>query len=233
MKTKAETTIPDHLPFTVEPATTDALLEAAVRVRQAAYARHLPDVAKTMVTAEEWDTREGAVVFVARSKLDGEPVGSMRIHTTEVAPLPLEQSVTLPEKFSGKLLAEATRLAVVRESVGSLAKFALFKAYFRYCLAHDVDYMVITARNPLDRMYDRLCFLDVGQTGEFMPMAHVGGLMHRVMYLPVREVEPLWTACAHPLLNFIVHSEHSDIKVTKKPARDFAMMADSSESSPA
>jgi hypothetical protein len=210
---KAETAVREYLPFTVELATTDALLDDAVRVRQSAYARHLPDVAKTMDAAEEWDTRDGAVVFVARSKLDGEPVGSMRIHTTRLAPLPLEQSITLPEKFSGKLLAEATRLAVVRESVGSLAKFAMFKAYMLYCVAQNVDFMVITARNPIDRMYDRLGFEDVGQKGFFMPMAHVGGLLHRVMYLPVFEAEPMWTASKHPLLNFMVRTEHPDIKV--------------------
>jgi len=213
MNNKSESVVREYLPFTVELVTDATMLNDAVQVRQSAYARHLPDVAEGMAIAEAWDHHEGAVVFVARSKLDGRPVGSMRIHTSETARLPLEQSITLPPAFSGKLLAEATRLAVVRESVGSLVKFALFKAYMRYCEAKGVASMVITARSPLDRMYDRLCFVDVGEKGLFIPMAHVGGILHRVMHLSMHDVEAQWIACSHPLLNFMVRTEHPDIKV--------------------
>jgi hypothetical protein len=203
----------EYLPFTVEHAMNDTMLNDAVRVRQSAYARHLPDVAKAMDAVEKWDRADGAVVFVARAKLDGAPLGSMRIHTNETVPLPLEQSITLPGAFSGKLLAESTRLAVSRDRAGTVVKFALFKAYFLYCMARKVDSMVITARSPLDRMYERLCFVDVGEKGSFIPMAHVGGILHRVMHISVAELEPMWKACAHPLLHFMTGIEHPDIKI--------------------
>jgi hypothetical protein len=213
MNDKLASVVREYLPFTVEHAANATMLNDAVRVRQSAYSRHLPDVAKAMDAVEKWDRAVGAVVFVARAKLDGAPLGSMRIHTNETVPLPLEQSVTLPGAFSGKLLAEATRLAVSRDSVGSVVKFALFKAYLQYCMAKRVDSMVITARNPLDRMYERLCFVDVGEKGSFLPMAHVGGILHRVMHLSVAEVEPMWNACGHPLLHFMTGIEHPDIKI--------------------
>ncbi len=217
----------EYLPFTVELATDEAMLNDAVRIRQSAYARHLPDVAKTMEAVEKWDRADGAVVLVARGKLDGAPLGSMRIHTNEIIPLPLQQSVPLPEAFSGKLLAEATRLAVSQDSVGSVVKLALFKAYLHYCQARKVDSMVITARNPLDRMYERLCFVDVGTKGSFMPMAHVGGILHRVMHLSVTDVFSIWQASRHPLLTFMTGIEHPDIKVEMPVEAVVSAMAES------
>jgi predicted GNAT family N-acyltransferase len=232
MNDKLASVVREYLPFTVELAANATMLNDAVRVRQSAYSRHLPEVAKSMDTAETWDFNDGAVVFVARTKLDNEPLGSMRIHTNETAPLPLEQSFALPQEFSGQLLAEATRLAVMRDSAGSLAKFALFKAYLYYCFAKKVDSMVITARSPLDRMYERLCFTDVGEKGAYIPMAHVGGIPHRVMHLAVDKVEPKW-AEGHPLFNFMFKTEHPDIKAGVSAASLTDSAIDSCEISPA
>ncbi|WP_157645601.1 N-acyl amino acid synthase FeeM domain-containing protein [Burkholderia ubonensis] len=206
-------------PFTITLATDPALLGAAVQIRQSAYARHLPELAKTMTDAESWDVREGTVVLVARSKLDGMPIGTIRIHTNEVAPLPLEQSFKLPGRFAGLRLAEATRLGVVADSVGSVVKTALFKAYYLYCVAHNVDYMVITARSPLDRMYERLLFKDVDGATGFIPMAHVGGVPHRVLEFHVKEAEALWRTARHPFYRYMSQTEHPDIVVTESDSQ--------------
>ena len=201
----------ESLPFTVQYATSKEALEAAVKIRHAAYARHLPDVAQTLSEAESWDIRDGAVIIVARSKLDDEPLGTMRIHTNLFEPLPLEQSVKLPARFEGKRLAEATRLGIATGSVGSVVKHALFKAYFLYCQRLDIDRMVITARMPLDRMYERLLFTDIEEHRKFIPMNHVGGLPHRVMEFGVPEAPALWASVRHPLLGFVYETLHPDI----------------------
>jgi len=211
---KQKAVVQEMLPFTVELAADTQALRAAVQIRQMAYARHLPDVAKTMVDAESWDFREGAVVLVAKSKLDGTPIGTMRIHTNEFAPLPLEQSYELPEKLTRLRLAEATRLGVEADSTGPVVKTALFKAYYLYCMANNIDFMVITARRPLDRMYERLLFDDVVAGAGYIPMAHVGGIAHRVMQFDVKGAEALWRANKHPLYSFVCDIMHPDILVT-------------------
>ncbi|KWU23431.1 N-acyl amino acid synthase FeeM domain-containing protein [Burkholderia cenocepacia] len=201
----------ESLPFIIDVVSSEEGLAAAVKIRHTAYARHLPDVARGMSEAESWDFRDGTVVLVARSKLDGEPLGTMRIHTNLFAPLPLEQSVTLPSRFDGKTLGEAARLGVTAGAVGSVVKTALFKAYYLYCRRENIDHMVITARSPLDRMYERLVFTDVGEHRAFIPMKHVGDLPHRVMSLSVREAHDLWVARRHPLFGFCVETFHPDI----------------------
>jgi hypothetical protein len=203
----------EFFPFTVTIARDEQALRAAVQVRQAAYARHLPEVAKTMVAPESWDTLPGAAVLVARSKLDGSPLGTMRMHSNEFAPLPLEQSFQLPEEFAGLRLVEATRFAIAADGASPVVKMALLKASLLYTLAVNADRMVITARAPLDRMYERLLFKDVDAAAGFVPMNHVGGLPHRVMWQGSGSARANMEAARHPLLHFLHEMDHPDIMV--------------------
>ena len=84
------------LPFTVRLVRNEGDLSKAVSIRHSAYARHLPEFAETLKSPETADAENGVVVLLAESKLDGSPLGSMRIQTNQYKPLCLEQSVTLP-----------------------------------------------------------------------------------------------------------------------------------------
>jgi len=209
----------EALPFTIELVTDAASLGAAVQIRHSAYARHLPDVAKNMVDADSWDFKDGTVVLVAKSKLDGAPIGTMRIHTNEFASLPLEQSYELPKELTQLRLAEATRLGVTAERVGQVVTTALFKAYYLYCLETKIDVMVIAARRPVDRLYERILFKDVNPTDGYVPMAHVNGLPHRVLHFHVAQAHSLWQETKHPFGRFLFETEHPDIMVTPSCAR--------------
>ena len=44
---------------------------------------------------------------------------------------------------------------------GRLVKAALFKAMYLYALQQDLEYLVVTARAPIDRQYQRLLFSEV------------------------------------------------------------------------
>ena len=123
----------------------------------------------------------GLLVLLAESKLDGAPLGTMRIQTNEFAPLGVQQSVQLPDWLGAGRLAEATRLGVAGGSAGRVVKMMLFKSLFLYCEQNQIDWMVITARSPLDREYEGMLFEDVFGDKQFMPMSHVGGLPHRVL----------------------------------------------------
>jgi hypothetical protein len=199
------------LPFTVRLVRNEEDLNKAVEIRHAAYARHLPTFAETLRKAETDDAEKGVVVLLAESKLDGSPLGTMRIQTNQYKPLSLEQSIELPEWLRSRSLAEATRLGVTNEKGGRLVTTVLFKAYFQYCQQTGVEWMVITARAPVDRTYDRLLFNDVFPGADYIPIHHVGNLPHRVMSFNVDTARDRWTQVKHPLLGFMCNIFHPDI----------------------
>lgn len=199
------------LPFTVRLVRNEEDLNKAVQIRHAAYARHLPTFAETLKTAETDDAESGVVVLLAESKLDGSPLGTMRIQTNQYKPLCLEQSIELPTWLRSRSLAEATRLGVTNEKGGRLVTTVLFKAFYQYCLKTGVEWMIVTARAPVDRTYDRLLFTDVFPDAGYIPIHHVGNLPHRVMSFNVETAEDRWTQVKHPLLGFMCNIFHPDI----------------------
>jgi hypothetical protein len=207
-----ETVNVERLPFRVRVCKTPADLNQAVAVRHTAYARHLDaSVVDLMRQAEKADTALGTTLLLAESKVDGSVLGSMRIQTNVYGPLALEQSVRLPDEMQGHKLAEATRLAIAGDRTGHLVKSMLVKAGYLFCLRNEVQYMLITARSPVDRQYQRLLFRDLYPEQGYIPLAHVFGLPHRVMYFDVFDGEALWSERKHPLLDFMRWTLHPDI----------------------
>ncbi len=228
----------ERLPFTVKIVRNEEELAKAVYIRQSAYGRHLKTFADALKVPEPSDREDGSFVLLAESKLDGSPLGTIRLHTNRYKTLPLEASVDLPEWLQGKSIAEATRLGVCLSSVGQVVKTALFKGFLGYCAEHDIEWMVCTGRSPLDRQYRVLGYEDVFPEKAFIPMRHVGNIPHRVMALQVPMVEPRWAAAKHPLYDFFFRTYHPDIAVVgrelvspnvsirkSKPFREVAMAA--------
>ncbi len=201
----------EQLPFTVSVARSDEQLRKAVKIRHAAYARHVPALADSLKAPEACDHDEDSVVLLAESKLDGSPLGTMRIQTNRRRALAIEQSVELPEWLQGCSLAEATRLGITLGRVGRMVKTMLFKAYFRYCEQTEIDWMVISGRAPLDRQYEALLFKDVFPERGFIPMRHVGNILHRVLAFDVETAEERWAAANHPLFDFVFRTRHPDL----------------------
>jgi hypothetical protein len=203
----------ERLPFTIRIVADESSLQKAITMRQMAYSRHLPEFARNM-TIEKGDHDPGTVVLLAESKLDGGPLGTMRIQTNRFAPLAVEQSVALPEWLRGTRMAEATRLGVAGGMIGRMVKIGLCKALFLYCQQQEIDWMVITARSPLDREYEAMLFHDVFEKNAFLPMAHVGGLPHRVLAKPVAVARQRWAEVRHPLFQFVFQTCHPDIDLS-------------------
>ncbi len=105
----------------------------------------------------------------------------------------------MPQHYAGSRMAEATRLCVKGSPGSSLVRNALFKAFFLYCVEHQVDWLLAVGRRPVDRLYDALLFSDVAEAGRYYPMSHVGDVAHRVMSFLTEGAEPLWMRNSHPL----------------------------------
>jgi hypothetical protein len=216
---KSKASVEEALPFTLKIVSTQAELNKAVLIRQAAYDRHLPDFAKSLVKPEAADFEKGTIVLLAESKEDGSPVGTMRIQTNAYKPLCLEQSINLPNWLKELPMAEATRLGVTNQVGGRLVTTALFKAFYMYCQQIGVEWMVIAGRAPVDRMYQRMLFDDVVPGQGFVPLAHANNLPHRVMSFNVKTAFERWSAVDHPLLSFAALTHHPDITldIPRKP----------------
>lgn len=194
----------------VSIAQTDMDLAAGARLRQAAYARHVPAFAQTLSEPEEEDFMSDTLVLQVKSQ--GETVGTMRMQHNRERPLALEHDLALPKDMPPKGLAEAVRLAVAQgEGRTKEVTNLLFKAFYFYCLAHQLQYMVVTARKPVDRLYEKLLFRDVYPELGYIPLQHVGGLPHRIMTLDVFDALSLWTHKAHSLLPFVYNLSHPSL----------------------
>ncbi|MFM2035682.1 MAG: hypothetical protein RL459_947, partial [Pseudomonadota bacterium] len=128
-----------------------------------------------------------------------------------------EKSLALPQWLHDSSLAEATRLAVANDATSRVVKTALFKAFFLYCQQQSIEWMVITARAPIDRQYERLMFEDVYPDLGYVPMAHVNNLPHRVLSFEVGTARARWLAAQHPLFNFVFSTSHPDIQLHSTP----------------
>jgi len=203
----------ERLPFTVRRVETEADLLKAVRIRHAAYARHVPDFARSLAQPEAADYDADTIVLLAESKLDGTAIGSTRIRTNLYRPLGVEESIVLPDWLQGKRLVEATRLGIDEGRVGRMVKIALIKACFMYCEDNAIDYSVATGRPPVDRQYDQLMFVDVFPELGLVPLRHVGNIPHRIMAFEIATFQQRWAAARHPMLNFFFHTHHPDIDI--------------------
>lgn len=203
----------ERLPFTIRRVDTEDSLWKAIGIRHAAYARHVPEFARTLAAPEACDYEDDVVVLLAESKLDGTAIGTARIQTNAYRPLHLEQSIELPDWLQGRRLAEVTRLGVAEGRIGHVVKVALMKAFFQYWELSNTEYAIATGRAPIDRQYEQLMFSDVFGPGEMIPLRHVGNMPHRVMAFEIATAEARWSEARHPLLKFVRQTNHPDIQV--------------------
>ncbi len=203
----------ERLPFTVRMVRSDSDLAKAVVIRHAAYKRHMPEFSDSLTRPEALDSEAGVVVLLAESKLDGSPLGTLRIQSNANMPLKVEQTVTLPRWLRDRPLVEVSRLGIVGGSIGRLVKMVLIKAAFQYCELDGIDFAIVAARKPLDRQYDQLLFEDLYPEQGFIPMRHGGNIPHRVLGFEIATGHQRWLEAHHPLLKFFSYTHHPDIDV--------------------
>lgn len=211
----------ESLPFTVKIVQTEEEMEKAINIRYSAYSRHVPDLAALLKEPEKFDFDDGSIVLLAESKLDGSELGSMRVQTNRFDNLKLESSVTLPSWLQGQSMAEAGRLGIVGNRMGRIVKTLLFKAYYMYCLKEEIDWMVITARPPVDKTYEALLFQDVLESKKYVPIKHDDNMACRIMAFHVPSAEQLWKVNQHPLYELVFKTYHADINLENAAVKGF------------
>ena len=207
------------LSFVTRIVRTQEELRAACRVRAFSYGHHLPHLHATLMEPDLLDADEHTVVVLCVDKDTGAAVGTARFQTNAGGRLLIEHSITVPEAIQGDTRAEITRLSAV-PGADKLVKLALMKASYLFCVASQVRWMVIGARNEaLIRQYKALGFADLFDDQRFVPLLHAGRLDHKVLSFNVTTAERTWREPRHRLYEFIFDTAHPDIQLfTTQPA---------------
>jgi hypothetical protein len=206
------------LPFRVRVARGEADLMRAVAVRTQAYGRHVPGMEAVLKTPEPDDYRHDAILLLAESKEDGQVLGSMRLITNARQPLHLEQDLPLPAKFHGRKLLEAWRLTVRNCAQARMVSAALYKSLYEVSFHGGIDYVLVVARHPVDRIYKSMQFKEA-LGGQKLPLSNTLNLPHGLYYLPVREADALWRNTPCPLYPFMALTRHPDINIDHAEVR--------------
>ena len=206
-----------ELGFTLQLVSSSEDLLDACSVRAQAYGHHLPEMGRRLAEPDALDFAPGTTVFLCRDKLDGRATGTMRIQSNVCGPLLMESSLSLPSWLHSATRAEITRLAV-RIGADPLTRLSLWKASYQFCMANKLQWMVVGARNEaLIRNYRRLGFIDVFGPEELMPLAHTGGLPHRIMAFDNTLAQRRWGEMRHPLYQFVFETQHADLDAASMP----------------
>ncbi len=204
----------EELPIRVRVVRTENQLQKAIKVRADAYGRHTPAFADSLRSIEDDDKSPSSLILLCESKVTGDAVGTLRIHTNFDAPTYLERVLVLPDKLRSAGIAYVTRLAVANGANGSFVKLAMFKALYRYCFATQISWILAVAREPVDRDLIRLGFQDILPVGEKLRRPEdFGEVDVRSLYFSVLDAEHEWRATGHPLYEFMVRKTHPDIEI--------------------
>lgn len=216
------------LGYSVRIALGDDDFREARRVRAAAYGHHDPQIGARFGAEDPMDRSEGTVVLLCRDTQTGEGLGTARIQGSAFGPLLLENSLDLPDWLAHKPRAQISRLAVLA-GAPSVVKLSLMKASYQYCLATQVRWMVIGARNAaLIRNYRSLGFKDVFEAGAWVPLASGGGLPHQILAFDVIGARAAWQATRNRLYGFMTEAHPADLQVQgPQPVADQPAMNDS------
>lgn len=204
----------EELPIRVRVVRTENQLKKAIKVRADAYGRHTPAFADSLRSVEDDDKSPGSLVFLCESKITGDAVGTLRIHTNFETPTYLERNLELPEFLRSTGIAYVTRLAVANGTNGTFVKLAMFKALHRYCFATQISWILAVAREPVDRDLTRLGFQNILGSGEKLRRPEdFGEVDVRPLYFSVLQAEHNWRMARHPLYDFMALKTHPDIEV--------------------
>lgn len=201
------------LPFKIRIARTEAHLLKAVQVRAQAFLRHAPSFGAQLLEPESADRASGNIVLLAESKTTGAAEGSVRLETNFSYRTEFEKILDLPNFIKGKAVAQASRLGVRPGTGSTLVKMALIKASYRYCLATQIDYILIAARSPVDKFFISLGFEEIFEYPTILNFPGQGEKPLRLFAIHVASGERKWREIRHPLYSFMITEHHPDIEI--------------------
>lgn len=211
-------TVTQGLPFVVSVVSSASELDEAVAVRSSAYERHNAPGAARLRDAEDDDARADVVLLIARQKLDGRVIGSIRVQPNFAGSMKFERSAPLPADLTGRRGVELMRLGVANGTPGRMVTAALAKASYLICRRNGVEHIYVAGRRPVDAIYRSYQFDDL-LDGRKVELSYAPGALHSILCLPVRKAEERWQSRNYPLYSFMVLTHHPDIAIDDREVR--------------
>ncbi len=200
------------LPFKVLVATSEQDLIDLVCLRSQTYSRHSAPGAERLRSFEEQDRGADAVLLLARSKLDGTVVGSVRVQTRVSMPLMVEGAMRLPHEVASANPVELMRGSIRNGTAGRMVSASLAKASFLLCRQFNFSHVIVTCREPVNLMYRAYQF-DELLSGEMIDLPYSPGAKHKVLCLSMSEAPDRWRSRNRQLFEFMLNTHHPDIQV--------------------
>jgi hypothetical protein len=205
----------EALPFSVVAVSSEIAINSIAEQRYIQYRRHYGDFALSLQTPESDDTHPDAILVAAVSTQDSRILGSFRLEKDTLA----DTKISIIENF-GKLnitgkSALVSRLVVSKTSERIRVRNALFKYLHRYCFSNQIQNILVAAKPPLDRLYQKLGFKSAIESDHLIPIEWSGHHMTKILYLDTVEAVVDWHNNRHDLYNFMANTFHPNIKVNR------------------
>lgn len=202
-----------ELPFTLRLARTEDDVERVARQRAQAYGKHQPDLVERLSLSlpESEDLRDDAVILMAESRQDGSVVGSLRLTTNINTPLRFEKEFSLDARFQNRPMLEAGRMTAAGGVAGRMVVPALIKVTFEICYRTGIDYLLLIARSPIDRMYKAMQFQDM--FGRKVVTSAQPGVPVTLFFMDILQVDTRFQAHNVAVYPFMAETEHPDIDI--------------------
>lgn len=172
------------------------------------------------------DRLPNATLLLAESAHDGEALGTLRILAGDRGPLTIDGLLALPASMAHRSIAEGSQLIVRDGCDASLVRRMLWKAFHRYCLAVQLQTMLVAVRATAAHEYEALGFTDVFPGGPLVAPRGHDHATHRLMRLDVFEAHAAMLRNGHPLCEFFFVERHPEIDLlgslagsTRRPPR--------------
>lgn len=206
------------LPFTISLAKTAQDVLEVVEHRSRGYGRRSAALGSALSMPEPWDARApGREILMARSKLDGKLIGSMRVFIHDHELFSIDAALDVPAPFKGKRTLTAARFC---SPGGPACRSALFKGAMAFGRLHGAECFVIGSLPSIAPIYEHVGFRDVFEDGYMFPIASAENLPHRIMALSLSPDAE--TQSGRPAISAFLLADHGrDIDVTDALRGDF------------
>lgn len=200
------------LPFTVSIAKEQDFASIA-KLRSDGYGRRSAALGALLSQSEPADLPiPGREILVAKSKLDGALIGTMRLHVGLFEPTSVEKAIELPANLAGQRIMDAARFCC---SGGAVCRAAIFKAALLYAKHHAVDQFLLATLERIEPLYLSAGFAPLFDDGRLHPIPMAENLPHRILRINMPTLRADMEMRRPAMVDFLFNTDHgADIDIS-------------------
>lgn len=200
-------------PFRIRLVRTSEQLRQAVSVRRVAYSERFAALAGDVEVPEICDREHEPSILIAENVDSGRVVGTVRLNLGPNV-LDLLDDVDLPESFRSERVCYVSRMAAIGTGKEKrVIRELLSKAMFQFCLARQIQRLLLAPVVPRERLYYSWGFENVFSDGQ----PRTPKLLHHQQTILLQQemfsVERRWKEENHSKYDFLFRTFHPEIQI--------------------